>query len=231
MSRIVLLALVALGGCKTAADGEPPDSPGESVAGTETQRGDRASKPSASRVGSLGAARSLVAVATVGRDQAQPCERVCGSLGDCLRVDDGYTTTAAGGLELQCLDLCVHAPEGPAKSEFLACGAKSECGQLQACAEQKWAALAGVRRGPQVASVIVTGDPCMTGCEWMFTCMAGKSPRDADLDPQVEQEIQNNCRTMYCKDPSPIELESWSRFTSCMIERCTGDLWSCWEQL
>src|SRR5690606_9910267 len=98
---------------KTAADGDSAASPAESIAGAQTQSGERSSerKPGSAEAGNSNLGRSLVAVATINPDAAQPCERVCGSLGDCLLIDDAYTTAVARGLELECLDLCVHAPE------------------------------------------------------------------------------------------------------------------------
>lgn len=237
MSRAALLVLAVslIGGCKPAADDEPVDSPSDSVAGTEAKRSDRASGDG---TGSTLAskprlANSLVAVATTSASEAQPCERVCGSLGDCLLDDDSYTTVVAGGLELECLNLCVHAPDSaPIKSEFLACGAQTECGPLKSCAEQHWVALAEARRGPEIAGVVSpSADPCKNACRWMYSCIfTSTPPGDAPLDPAYEQYV-TTC-VDGCDQMAAAEREMMTNLGVCLVDNCSAERAGvCWETL
>jgi hypothetical protein len=244
MLRAALLVFAALlgGGCQPGPEAEQLGSPGDSVAGTETKRDDRSPRSRstdasvASNSGlanSLHSLNSLVAVATTSASEAQPCERVCGSLGDCLLAEHDYTTTAASGLELACLDMCVHSPElEPAKIEFLACGSQTQCGPLQACAERSWTALAAARQRPEVAAVIASADPCKLGCRWMFSCMyANLPPGEAALDPQLEQ-LTNDC-THQCDDGSlsASEREYFAQLPACMVNRCSIEgVYYCYEE-
>ncbi|HVI04061.1 MAG TPA: hypothetical protein VM869_35460, partial [Enhygromyxa sp.] len=167
-------------------------------------------------------ATSLIAVATTSASEAQPCERVCGSLGDCLLADDAYTITAAGGLELQCLDLCVHSADAaPAKTEFLACGAQTECGPLQACAEQHWTALAAAREGPAVEGVVAPdANPCKLGCRWLYSCLySGAPPGEAAFDPTFEQPA-TDCVNQ-CDQMSETDQEYFRTLYGCLINRCS----------
>jgi hypothetical protein len=237
MPRHALLVFAALlvGGCRTPPESEQLGSPGSSVAGTETKR-DGHSPNSRSQDGSAAdssglanSLNSLIAVATTSASEAQPCERVCGSLGDCLLVDDDYSITDAGGLELQCLDRCVHSPDtAPAKAEFLACGEQSECGPLQACAEQTWTALAEARQGPEVAGVIASADPCKLGCRWVYSCMTtGSPPGEAYVDDQIHQYI-SMC-VEQCDHSEPVERDWYARMASCLPNHCTLERYAeCW---
>ncbi len=232
MSRPALLAVFALvvGACRTAADAEPVGSPDDSVAGTETRSQGSTSKRPAG-VGSTGEtalATTVVAVATTNAGDAQPCERVCGSLGDCLLTDDDYTAQVAGGLELECLDMCVHSPDSePAKTEFLACGGESECGQLQACAERNWTALANARRRPeQAGGVVASADPCMAGCRWWFACAStGQPPGEAYIDPQLEI-LMEECFKQ-CDNES--ERQRLTRIGKCLTTHCADEPYLCIE--
>jgi hypothetical protein len=225
MSRAALLVLAVLlvGGCRKAPETSKLGSPGDSVAGTGATRDDppggRAQDRDVAR--RSGVPSSLIAVATTGANEAQPCERVCGSLGDCLLADAAYTTNVAGGLELVCLDMCVHSAEAaPAKAEFLACGGQTECGQLQACAERNWTALAAARQGPAVAGVTASDvDPCKSGCRWTYSCMGGSPPGQGTLDPMWEEYVKS-CVDM-CDQMLPSEREYFDRMTPCLATRCT----------
>lgn len=214
----MLVLAAASVGCKTAADNESPDSPGSSIAGTEARRGDRTSEV---RSAGQNPTRSLVAVTGVGSHDAQPCERVCGSLGDCLLAAADYTNTVAGGLELECLNMCVHAPDtARTKAEFLACGAQTECGSLRACAAQHWAALAEVRKGPEIAGVTGGGrkDVCAIGCRWQTSCHYTGTPNGA-LPIEVEREVEKCISS--CEGGSPSDHSSWVKWVACIdVNEC-----------
>ncbi|MFO7563544.1 MAG: hypothetical protein R6X02_12935 [Enhygromyxa sp.] len=229
MSRIALLALAAtlIGGCRTAADGEPPGSLSESIAGTEARRDDRTSKgaPGPGVAPKSKLARSLIAVATVSPADAQPCEQVCGRLGDCLLADDAYTSVVAGGLELDCLDLCVHAPDdAAAKREFLACGSEAECGQLQSCAAHSWASLGEVHRQPPTGDAVAPTNACKVFCRWMYGCSyGGTPPSGGSYAPHVESEIEM-C-TNSCEQGPASEREMWAVLATCIdaISDCSWE--------
>jgi hypothetical protein len=102
MLRLGPLALAALlvGGCRPAADADHTGSPSDSIAGTETKQNRPSSKKPIELTPkkSSGLANSLIAVTATSVSEAAPCERMCGSLGDCLFADDTYTTAGAGSL-------------------------------------------------------------------------------------------------------------------------------------
>jgi hypothetical protein len=227
MLRLALLAIAALlvGGCRTAADADHTGSPSGSIAGTEAKQDRLRTKPAhAASATNSGLANSLIAVTATSASEAQPCERMCGSLGDCLFADDDYTTIAAGGLELQCLDMCVHSPDGdPAKTEFLACGSHSTCDQLQACAERNWLTLAASRRGPEIAGVVGSAiDPCQNGCWWTYACMGmGKPPIEAYVDENFEREVQNSCVDR-CDEMAESERVQWITMGECLPNHCSS---------
>jgi hypothetical protein len=244
VSRPALLVAAALlvGSCRTASEAERIGSPGGSVAGTETRQDPRSSRAGPSEVGRPGLATSLIAVATTNANEAQPCERMCGTLGDCLLADPDYTSVAAGGLELQCLDMCVHSPDGePAKTEFLACGGQvdsdsrrsaADCDPLQACAERTWAALAASRRGPEVSGVAgVLADSCELGCKWMYSCMStNMPPGEAYLNPDFERSMNENCINQ-CEHLPQTEYNTLSRMPSCLAHQCSMEgVYQCWEE-
>lgn len=220
-----LLALSLIGGCRKAPESEHAGAPSDSVAGTEAERDPhsrthRSHDPRSSSAPSL--ARSLTAVATTDASDAPPCERVCGRLGDCLLADPDFTSASASALELACLDLCVHSADAaPAQAEFLACGQQSECGQLQACAERSWTALAQVRQGPDIAGVLASADPCRVGCRWTYACIqTGMPPGQAPLDPHVEQWLElceDNC------ERNSYEREWYTKMANCLPTRCSPD--------
>ena len=235
MARPALLALaaIALLGCRPAADASsgPAGSPGDSVAGTEVpgSSGTRSRSPVAELVSTGALARSLVAVTATSATEAAPCERVCGSLGDCLLADDGYTASVAGRLELQCLDMCVHAPDdSAAKRSFLACGGQ-ECAGLEVCAENNWAALGANYVRAESAPVADSGDGCETACHWFYSCISFSQPPDrAPVDS--EQDMQRTCVQM-CQEPSEADLILQIR--SCVTQNCTDQdaFINCWASV
>jgi hypothetical protein len=192
----VTLAAVALGGCRPAADAQPLGSPREPETGVaRTEVDGSPAEPGPARSGSAGGsepASSLVAVAMT--QSGEPCERVCGSLGDCLLADDAYSSAVAGRLELSCLDLCVHAPDGdPAKRELLGCGGQA-CGELTACAERNWATLSAASSRVEPQPIATSGDPCVESCLWMFSCSASFQPPDqTNTDPGWERDCAQQC--------------------------------------
>jgi hypothetical protein len=240
MTRLAPLVLFALlvGACRPETD--PIGSPGGSVAGTETKHDGSASKsPSDATSGAnSGVAKSLIAVTTTSASEAQPCEHMCGSLGDCLLADDAYTNVAASGLELQCLDMCVHAPDtDPVKTEFLACDSLTECGQLQACAERNWTALASVRsgQGPAISGVIASNlDPCKNACRWVLACLVtGQPPGAAQLDEYIQREIDNCFGRCENGEVNGADLEQWIRMAECLPDHCSSvdDAYYCIYQM
>jgi hypothetical protein len=225
-----VVALLGLLACdKTDASSGSVGSPNASVAGSE------ATKPSTraagtSKPGDANAlARSLVAVAATSHSEAQPCERVCGRVGDCLLEDgEGGAIGAigefeAGRLELECLDMCVHSPNGAApRSTFLACENQSDCGPLLGCARSNWNALVATRSGPSVQGITTGGDSCNDGCRWYLSCaFTGLPPGQAQLAPEYEEAIRS-CEVQ-CETIEPAERESFTRITDCIRDNCSHD--------
>lgn len=229
---ILLLAIVLVGACRPAADAEQIDAPSASVAGTEATTAEVAKQrsPVAIASGDSMLGNTLVAVTTVNASDAQPCERVCGSLGDCLLANTSYAAQVAGGLELECLDMCVHSPDTEqAKIDFLACGSKTECGQLEACAERTWTALSEVRKSPEIAGIVASTDPCKLGCRWYFSCFYGFGPPgQAYLDPQLERDM-NSCIDGCDNNPN-VDRTVMGRFAECLPSHCTAErAHECWD--
>lgn len=230
-----IVAILLIGGCKKPSDGEL-GSPSDSLAVSESTHGpgSRAGRSAVERGPTKQAsAARLIAVTSTSASDARPCERVCGSLGDCLLADDAYTSTAASGLELECLDLCVHSPDGaPAKAEFLACGREHECGPLQACAEQSWAKLVAARQGPVIAAVEGPSlDGCKSGCAWLYSCSYTNAPpgeRQHRMDSMLTTWI-DEC-THACEQ-LPREVEYLSALPRCLVDRCSSEgVWQCYEE-
>lgn len=217
----IVLALL-LGGCEKRSS-KQLGSPGSSVAGTETQQDDRSRSPKHKRELSSrsGVASPLIAVPTTNPNEAPPCERVCGSLGDCLLADADEATSAAG-LELTCLDMCVHSPDtAPAKVEFLACGTHSECGSLQACAEQTWTALADARQRPEIEGVVAPANTCLLACTWMYSCIStGTPPGQIPFDPDFERLMQQGCVEPCEQMPN---RNDWGQLPGCFANDCSYD--------
>lgn len=225
-----LLVMVVLACKPDASSGGSLGSPNASIAGRE------ATSPSAlggtSTAGSTGGlARSLVAVAATSSGEAQPCERTCGRVGDCLLetqdTDDSRYRAEfeSGRLELECLDLCVHAAESDApRSTFLDCEKQSGCGELLGCARSNWDALAASRAaaGVQGVGIIRRGDSCGEGCRWMYSCIwTGAPPGQAYLDPMYEEQIRA-CETQ-CEYLSPADREVYAHYAECLPSNCSPD--------
>lgn len=211
--------MTALACNKTDAGGRTLGSPNASAAGGE------APKPSSSVAGTSQAgnanalARSLVAVATTSAGEAQPCERTCGRVGDCLLETGDVGEFEAGRLELECLDVCVHSPEtdGP-RSAFLACEQQSGCGPLLGCARSNWDALVGARSGPSVHGITAGGDSCLDGCLWLFSCMAtGLPPGETPLPPEYEESMRG------CESMCEANREVYAHFAACLRDNCSPD--------
>jgi len=238
MPRLPLLAIVAAllaSGCRAPNEGDATGSPGGSIAGTETRHD--LHRPGAGAQANTVTARAgssrsptLTLVTTTAAADAQPCERVCGSLGDCLRTDSDHPALTAGGLELECLDRCVHSPaDSPAKADFLACGTHDECGPLRTCATEHWAPLAGARHSPTVSGVAVSNDPCRSGCRWLYACMfTNMPPGEAYLDPQLE--IQMNTCMDECDGADHLRdvRDAMIKLANCLPTHCSADrLYDC----
>jgi hypothetical protein len=229
---VASIALALVGGCRPAADAEPvgsPGGPGAGVAGTEAE-GSRP-KPGSGRPGTDkdGPARSLVAVAITKSGEAGPCERVCGSLGDCLLADEDYSSAVAGRLELQCLDLCVHAPDDNAgKRGLLGCGGQA-CPELAACAERSWAAMSAGSSRVEPGAVVSNNDPCMEGCQLLWSCMASGQPPGRAGDPDLEREMEKMC-TQTCES---LEREVMIQLRPCVVDHCSDQnaIFACWSSV
>jgi hypothetical protein len=226
-----LFGLLLLACNKTDAGTSTLGSPNASAAGNE------AAKPGSpvagtSKAGNADAlARSLVAVAATSSGEAQPCERTCGRVGDCLLEGGDVGEFEAGRLELQCLDMCVHSPEsdGP-RSAFLGCEQQSSCGELLGCARSNWDALVAARSGPSVQGVTTGGNDCVDNCQWMISCiLTSMPPGQAPLAPGYE-EYMRGCETT-CETISPADLEVYTQLGDCMRDKCGDDPSSCYESL
>lgn len=223
------LAIALLGCNKTDAGSGTLGSPDASAAGRE------AATPS-SRIGDASTsgntdalARSLVAVAATKPGEAQPCERTCGRVGDCLLDTGDVGEFEAGRLELMCLDMCVHSPEsdGP-RAAFLACEQQSGCGELLGCARSNWDALVATRSGPSVHGVTVGGDSCIESCQWWLACMLNGVPPDQAPIPPEYQESLRSCETQ-C-ETTPSDREMFTRLGDCMRANCSPERQPvCWE--
>lgn len=220
---LALLGMFGLSGiaaCKTDAGSGTLGSPNAAAAGNESAK-PSSSVAGTSKSGSADAlARSLVAVAATSPGEAQPCERACGRVGDCLLETRDVGEFEAGRLELACLDACVHSPEsdGP-RAAFLACEQQSGCGELLGCARSNWIPLVAAHSGPSVHGITTGGDSCLDNCQWMFSCMiSGTPPGQVPLDPMYEESIRG-CATN-CEVLSPDERETYTRIAECLRSNC-----------
>jgi hypothetical protein len=240
MARRVLAATLAslvvslgAGACnKSEPGGAGVDSPGGSVAGTEsTATGTRAGAGAEVEEGGggRGLARSLVAVTGTSLGDASPCERTCGRIGDCLFESDDYREPEAGGLELECLDLCVHTPKDAEPHQaLLKCEQRSSCGELIECAEASWAALGELREGPTVEGFTATVDPCKAGCRWLYSCMFSSAPPgDAYMDPAIEEQVRYCERS--CENMEPQERETYINLGRCLPSHCSSGDSTCFD--
>ncbi|NVB39411.1 hypothetical protein G6O69_16330 [Pseudenhygromyxa sp. WMMC2535] len=134
-----------------------------------------------------------VAVVTLAADERRPCERACGQLGDCLRDEDPAHGSSASHLELECLDLCVHAPaDAAARDQLLACGERSSCGELTECMAAPWSALREVRKPAAPGNVVLVQDECNLSCTWLYHCLfTGAPPGELSLSSDLELSLQN----------------------------------------
>lgn len=232
MPRAALLVVLALlpSGCEKRSS-KQLGSPGSSVAGTETQQDDRSRSPKHSRDLSSrsSVASPLIAVPTTAPTEAPPCERVCGKLGDCLLADADEASSAAG-LELTCLDICVHSPDtAPAKVEFLACGTQRECGSLQACAERSWTALADAGQRPEIEGVVAPANTCLLACTWMYSCiLSATPPGQVPFDPDFERMMHESCVAPCEQMP---DRGDWGHLPGCFANNCSYDgVYRCVEE-
>lgn len=223
--RVVGLALVLVGtvliGCNDKPTGGATlDSPDAAAAGSEA-RAQRARSDRTSLTGGATPVRSLVAVASTSAKEAEPCERTCGRVGDCLLDGDEVNAFEAGRLELQCLEMCVHTPESQVRSAFLGCEAKSACSELLGCARSKWEPLAATHQGLAVQGFTArAADPCTDGCRWMYYCsQTGAPPGQATLSPEYEQQMRA-CEAA-CEAGGPYDRELWIRFVECAPTKCS----------
>jgi hypothetical protein len=215
--------LAALACSKGERDVAGVDAPSGSAAGSEA-RTDSASNRAAKtelavRPAELGSA--LVAVASTTPGEAEPCERTCGRLGDCLFASEDFGEVEAGGLELECLDLCVHAPDdASARARFLTCEQRQSCGELISCAQASWDELAAVRRAPDIQGITAAAvDPCKDGCRWLYACMiSGAPPGEGYLSPQDEEQLRYCEKT--CESLGPAERETYAHLAECLPSHC-----------
>ena len=197
-------------------------SPSGSAAGSENA-GSTSGRDSGDPSGAIALTRSLVTVASVPPTDAQPCERTCGRVGDCLLETHDVDDFEASRLELECLDACVHSPaDAEPRTSFLACEQKSSCGDLLGCARTSWNSLMASRVGPVVSGVTTGGDKCIEGCRWMYWCIFTSSPPGSTyLDPAYE-EIIRGCEAG-CQTYQPAERAQYEYWSECMPSHCSQE--------
>jgi hypothetical protein len=227
---LVVAAIALVAGCRPAADAEPLGSPGGRAAGAARTEVDGApARPESARSDSdeAGRASSPVAVAKLDHD-AGPCERACGSLGDCLLAAEDYSSAVAGRIELECLDLCVYAPdEHASKRELIACSERS-CPELAACAERNWAGLEAASQALDLSVAVVDSDPCIESCRSLWSCLASGQPfGGVQLDPDSQHELDTNC-VLTCESAG--EREIMAKVWPCVKDRCNDrdGIYECW---
>ena len=222
-----VLTLSALLACTHGPSVETPDTRGSKNAGT-TQGGGASTQESRS-TSPFDSAGTTTPVGVVALDlgETRPCEQLCGRVGDCLLEGEDYQDNAAANLELECLDLCVHAPPtATARQQFLACESRDGCGPLTQCASDQWMALRGVRKGPEIASVDVAQDACRLGCTWLYHCLfTGAPPGEAELESGLQENLQT-CKDQ-CDDVSPGEVEHLSKMYECLAGGQCSDPYAC----
>ena len=222
-SALALLGLAVLA-CNKPVDGSSLGSPSGSAAGSEIANSDRDANADADAATAL--TRSLVTVASIPPTDAQPCERICGRVGDCLLETHDVADFDAGRLELECLDSCVHSPtDGQTRTDFLACEQESSCGDLLGCARTNWEPLLASRVGPVVNGVTTGGDGCIEGCRWLFWCIYTNTPPGSGyLSPDAEEGIRGceaNCSVL-----QPAEREQMAYWAECLPTHCSQEQFS-----
>jgi hypothetical protein len=221
-ARLTIGALLCTLACnKPETAGTDVDSPNPSGAGAE--RNATSTTPGSTQAihhSTLGAV--LVAVARTKPNEATPCERTCGRVGDCLIDEQTVNHFDAGRLELECLDLCVHTPaEAAPHTALLGCEQRSSCGELLTCARASWEPLVAIRQSPTIEGVAAIGDPCKAGCQWLFSCIyTGAPPGQAYMAPEYEEQVrycENACDTY-----GPTEREIYARLAECLPDYCSS---------
>lgn len=232
LALLGMLLGVGVGACDKSDASGTVGSPNASAAGNEAGKpGSPGAGPNETRNADA-LVRSLVAVAATSPSDAQPCERTCGRVGDCLLADEDVGEFEASRLELECLDVCVHAPENEAaRSAFLACDEPSGCGELLGCARLNWDALVAARSGPAVQGITTGGgDSCFDSCQWWLSCMVnGVSPDQAPLPSEYEESLRS-CE-MQC-ETSPAERDLYRNLGECARANCSPErLMACYDNL
>ena len=231
--RVVGLALVLVGTALIGCNDKPTagatlDSPDAAAAGTEA-RAQRARSDRTSLAGGATPVRSLVAVASTSVGEAEPCERTCGRVGDCLLDGDEVNAFEAGRLELACLETCVHTPESQVRAAFLGCEAKPGCDELLGCARSNWEPLSATHQGPAVQGFATRpADPCVNGCRWYFYCaFANAPPGEGYLAPEYDVQMldcEANCES------GAFDSRLWLRFNECAPTKCSSmDISNCFD--
>jgi hypothetical protein len=225
-SRGCVLALLGMVGlaalaCKPDASTGTLGSPSASAAGSEAKNASPHAETTSNPSNAGALARRLVAVTATRPNEAMPCERTCGRVGDCLLETRDVGEFEASRLELECLDLCVHSPESAeSRSAFLACEQQSGCGELLGCARSNWDTLVANRVGPTVQGVTVGGDPCAEGCRWLYSCIyTSAPPGQVDLGPEQEELIRY-CDTA-CESLTGSERAQFVYWAECMPAHCS----------
>jgi hypothetical protein len=221
-SVLALLGLAVLACNKTERDGKV-GSPSAAGAGSETKRPTTSDQTESSASGAAELTRSLVAVTTTAPTDAQPCERTCGRVGDCLLETREVGDFDAGRLELECLNLCVHSPDSDkSRSAFLSCEQKSSCGEVLGCARSQWDSLVAVHAGPLVGAITAGGDPCEEGCRWLVSCIySGSPPYQGYISPAHEQHLRS-CESQ-CQSITEEERQQYAYFAECLRSNCSYD--------
>lgn len=171
-----------------------------------------------------------VPVATAQRDGS--CERMCGSVGDCLReggdVSDAGHVRDAVHLELTCLDLCVNVDAtSEVGKRFRACEGRDACDPLLSCARKDWDAAAKAR-GTVFTQIDAAPsyDTCELVCGGMYSCMYHDRPLQQlrERGQQFEQDVASCMRS--CEP----DTESMMALALCTHEDTCAQQWECWQQ-
>lgn len=217
-----VLALAVLACNKSEQGGRVVEQPSGAGAGGESTRAGKSNSNTASESTEL--AHRFVAVAATAPAEAEPCERTCGRVGDCLLETRDVDEFEAARLELECLDLCVHSPDdAKPRTAFLACEQQSACGEVLGCARSNWDALVAAHVRPAFVDTTVSSgsDRCIDGCYWLFSCVLTGAPPDAGRWSTTEYENYIRECAKNCESATEQERAMWVYFAECMQTHCS----------
>ena len=227
---LVALALACTTAPRTKSFGEAEGAVAGSAAAEASREPGPGRASHASRSTRARLPGELVAVVATEASATPPCERVCGRLGDCLFESEDHSTRTAAGLELQCLDMCVHNPETSlAREAMIGCARHPGCAELRSCAAHQWDALAAGQREHEI-EVIASDNVCMEACRWMHACLWTGQPPGAAYLPEVEDYVRE-CQDR-CPEISQSERDKLATLYACLPDNCSYErAMSCWETM